>query len=82
MTYFYNDELHLIEEAYQKLANCISKRLKEITNSNPHQSIAPKKTPNKFVDTDFLCFKSVTKALTRHHRRSSRHQHLTTNAPY
>ena len=52
MTYFYKNELYLIEE-YQKLTSSISKKLKAVTNSNHVQSVTPKKTPNKFVDTDF-----------------------------
>ena len=56
-----NDILHLIEEGYQKLASSISKKLEEITNSNHVSSIAPKKTPNKFVDTDFPSYQSTKK---------------------
>ena len=41
-----------------------SAKLKEITNSNHLPSIAPKKTPNKFVDTDFPSLISVTKVPT------------------
>ena len=64
MTCFDKDELQLIEEGYQKLASSVSKKLKEIRNSNLVPSITPKKTPNKFVDTDFPSLKSVTKAPT------------------
>ena len=63
MAYFYKDELHLIEEGYQKLARTISKKLKEITNSNHVPSTTPKKTPNKFVDTYFPSKKSVTESV-------------------
>ena len=56
-----NDILHLIEEGYQKLASSISKKLEENTNSNHVSSIAPKKTPNKFVDTDFPSYQSAKK---------------------
>ena len=45
MTYFYNDELHLIEEGYQKLASSISKKLKEIIISIHVPSIHPIKFP-------------------------------------
>ena len=70
MTYFYKNELYLIEE-YQKLTSSISKKLKAITNSNHVQSITPKKTPNKFVDTDFPSLKSVTKMPTNNTRYMS-----------
>ena len=70
MTYFYKNELYLIEE-YQKRTSSISKKLKAITNSNHVQSITPKKTPNKFVDTDFPSLKSVTKMPTNNTRYMS-----------
>ena len=38
--------------------------MRAITNNNHLPSITPKKTPNKFVDTDFPSFKSVNKAPT------------------
>ena len=64
MAYFYKDELHLIEEGYQNFASSISKKLKAIANSIHLLGITPKKTPNKFVDTDFASLKSVTKMPT------------------
>ena len=64
MAYFYKGKLHLIEEGYQKLASSISKKLKEVTNSNHVPSITLKKTPNKFMDKDFPSLKSVTKVPT------------------
>ena len=63
MAYFYKDELHFIEEGYQKLTRTISKKLKEITSNNHVPSITPKKTPNKFVDTDFPSKKLVTESV-------------------
>ena len=71
MAYFYKDELHLTEEGYQKLASSVSKKLKAVTNSNHFPSIKPKKTPNKFMDTDFPSLKSVTKEPTKHSSNTS-----------
>ena len=64
IVYFYKDELHLIEEGYQKLASSISKKMKAITNSNHLPITTPKKAPKNCADTDFPSLKSVTKALT------------------
>ena len=41
IVYFYKDELHLIEEGYQKLASSICKKMKAITNSNHLPSTTP-----------------------------------------
>ena len=57
IAYFHKDELHLIEEGYQKQTSSISKNLEAITKSNHLPSITPKKT----VGTNFPSLKSVTK---------------------
>lgn len=54
MAYFYKDELHLIEEGYQRLASSISKKLKAITSSNHLLNITPKKTPKILWTQNFL----------------------------